>query len=83
MMIQHNQEIAQLSPDPFPLLRAGSGDKTNAYADVHITHTYANFKPAHRPVFIMLEETLSIQGRDILKTPGIKYPRKFYPGGIE
>ena len=28
-MIQHNQEIAQLSPDPFPLLRVGSGDETN------------------------------------------------------
>ena len=28
LLIQHNQEIAQLSPDPFPLLRAGSGDET-------------------------------------------------------
>ena len=28
MMIQHNQEIAQLSPDPFPVLRVGSGDET-------------------------------------------------------
>ena len=28
LLIQHNQEIAQLSPDPFPLLRVGSGDET-------------------------------------------------------
>ena len=28
LLIQHNQEIAQLSPDPFPLLRVGSGNET-------------------------------------------------------
>ena len=36
MLIQHNQEIAQLSPDPFPLLRAGSGDETTLEATMPI-----------------------------------------------
>ena len=30
MMTQHNQEITQMSPDPFPLERAGSGHETTA-----------------------------------------------------
>ena len=29
-LTQHNEEIARMSPDPFPLLRAGSGDETNS-----------------------------------------------------
>ena len=27
-LTKHNQEIARMSPDPFPLLRAGSRDET-------------------------------------------------------
>ena len=34
LLIQHNQEIAQLSLDPFPLLRAGSGDETTLLAAI-------------------------------------------------
>ena len=34
LLIEHNQEIAQLSPDPFPLLRAGSGDETRHSTDL-------------------------------------------------
>ena len=37
LLIQHNQEIAQLSPDPFPLLRAGSGDETTRARDTEVS----------------------------------------------
>ena len=37
LLIQHNQEIVQLSPDPFPLLRAGSGDETTYACATHCT----------------------------------------------
>ena len=30
MLSQYNQEYAQLSPEPFPRERVGSGDKTNS-----------------------------------------------------
>ena len=53
LLIQHNQEIAQLSPDPFPLLRAGSGDETTAVR--------ARRNPRRRRTYIRIIGNLSVQ----------------------
>ena len=36
LLTRHNREIAQLSPDPFPCERVGSGYETNVYGSTCI-----------------------------------------------
>ena len=55
LLIQINQEIAQLSPDPFPLLRAGSGNETTMRAELtaNKSHIYTiSAKKVNHIVFI-------------------------------
>ena len=56
MMIQHNQEIAQLSPDPFPPLRAGSGDETNGGKASGLKH-HVRVGSGLRPLYVIVTDT--------------------------
>ena len=70
LLIQHNQEIAlDMSPDPFPLLRAGSGDETTpsqAFAppEPHFLSRYT--PPADRITSLLKFRAAAVTNKDFL-----------------